>query len=256
MLVIRSKQMKALEQAALGLFEEEMIDHSKDFSPRLCEVIGDEQFRVAVHSAIERAMSYGFTNRGPIRLFIEMMFLYGSAFDTDPQYPRVGIILRDPSDQMWRAEQIHKDQLHYLEEVSGPNALHVHIALRNLRAFAQRPISFSSDNFVAGMLQAAHNIFSEKASYIGKENLTALIEEGRTDAKNFGFSTGRGQALVVILMFAFGHGCARDPLYPWIQRTLQDERITAPADRAARLEKKALTWLDFVIARNEKREQT
>jgi len=54
-------------------------------------------------------------------------------------------------------------------------------------------------------------------------------------------------------MFAFGHGCTNDLLYPWISRTLQDERIADPEARAARLEQKAITWLEHVNARNEKR---
>jgi len=103
MLAIRTEQMKTFEQAAMRRFEDEMVEHSKDLSPRLCEVIGDEQLRVALRSAICRAMAYGFTYRGPIRLFIEMMFFCGSSFDTDPQYLRFGELLRTPGDQMQRA---------------------------------------------------------------------------------------------------------------------------------------------------------
>jgi hypothetical protein len=58
-------------------------------------------------------------------------------------------------------------------------------------------------------------------------------------------------ALVVILMLAFGHGCGTDPFYPWIARTLRDERLTDPVARAERLEKRALTWLDRVLANLE-----
>jgi hypothetical protein len=39
--------MRVFEERAWQQFEEEMVAHSKDFSPRLCEVIGDEQLRVA-----------------------------------------------------------------------------------------------------------------------------------------------------------------------------------------------------------------
>ena len=61
--------------------------------------------------------------------------------------------------------------------------------------------------------------------------------------------------MVVVLMFAFGHGCTDDPLYPWISRTLKNERIVDPAARAGRLEKKAVTWLEHVLARPQKGEQ-
>lgn len=96
MLIIRKEQMKAFENDALRRFEDEMVVHSKEFTPRLCKVIGDEQLRVALRQTMERADTYGFTNRGPIRLYIELMFLYGNDFDTDPQYPSLGKVLNAP----------------------------------------------------------------------------------------------------------------------------------------------------------------
>ena len=87
MLQIRFDQMKVFEEAAWLHFEDEMVVHSREFSPKLCAVLGEEQLRVALRQAIKRAGGYGFTFRGPVRLYIELMFLFGSHFDTDPQYP-------------------------------------------------------------------------------------------------------------------------------------------------------------------------
>ncbi len=58
MLIIRKEQMKAFENDALRRFEDEMVVHSKEFTPRLCKVIGDEQLRVALRQAMERADTY------------------------------------------------------------------------------------------------------------------------------------------------------------------------------------------------------
>jgi hypothetical protein len=250
-LVIRSEQMKVFEQAARRQFEEEMLAHSKDFSPRLCEVIGDEQLRVALQPAMTRAEGYGFTYRGPVRLFIEMMFLCGSAFDTDPQYPAMGEVLRAPGDQMQRAEQIHEGFLDYLDKVSGPGAANVQKALKDLLSLARMPPPTLSNGFVPGMLEGMNHIFPQKTAYVGESALRALIDEGIAEAQQYRFETDRQRALLVVLKFAFGHGCTDDPLYPWIARTLKDERTIDPAGRAERLEMKAVTWLEHVVARNE-----
>ena len=168
--------------------------HSKEFSPRLCEVIGDEQLLVAIRSAIKRAEGYGFTYRGPARLFVEMMFLCGSGFDTDPQYPAVGEVLRAEGDQMQRAEQIHQGFLDYLERVSGPGAANVHKALTDLLNFSQTPLSFP-DGFTAGMLREIKRIFPQKVAYVGEAGLKALIGEGGAKAaKIWIHDTARGRA--------------------------------------------------------------
>ena len=252
MLKIREEQMQAFEAAAMQNFEDEMVLHSQEFTPQLCKVLSEEQLRVALRRAMQRASSYGFTNRGPMRLYIELMFLYGSDFDTDPQYPSLGKILNAPGDQMQRAERIYEGLVDYQKNVSGSEAINVHKALEALAIFARKPQAFSADNFVAEMLQEMSNAFPQKAAYVGREGLTKLIDEGRAEARKYQFLTIRGDALLIILKFAFGHNCTNDPLYPWMSQTLNDEKIVDPAARARRLEKKALTWLDHVLARPRK----
>jgi len=248
MLRIGASQLNAFEQASRRRFEDEMVAHSKDFSPRLCEVLGDEQLRIALRSAMQRAQGYGFTWRGPVRLYIELMFLYGSGLDTDPQYPSLGELLREPGDQMERAQRLHEAALYYLDKVCGPDNANVRRALASLRAFAERPIAFPK-GFGRSMLDHMVGIFPQKAAYVGEGGLRALIEEGVNQARRHRFTTERQAALLVTLMFAFGHSCTRDALYPWIERTLMDDRISEPRIRAERLERKSVTWLEHVLAR-------
>jgi hypothetical protein len=251
MLVIRREQLELLDQVIRTAFENEMVAHSKEFSPRLCEVIGEEQLRVALRTAIDRANGYGFTNRGPVRLFIELMFLFGSGFDTDPQYPWAASILQASGDQMQRAERLFENTIEYQESVSGPEAINTHRALNDLLLLAQQQhLPFSSNNLDDGLLREMNRVFPQKTSYVGEEALRALMRSGRGEALRHRFSSVRGEALLVVLMFAFGHGCIDDPLYPWIGRTLLDPRITNPAARAERLEKKARTWLTQVLAQH------
>ena len=118
MLVIRQQQIEVFEQAAVRRFEDEMIAHSKGFSPVPLASSAKRNFWLSFAPRIARAMSYGFTWRGPIQLFVEMTFLCGSAFDTDPQYPGVRDVLRSSGHQMDRAMEIHEGWQNYLARVS------------------------------------------------------------------------------------------------------------------------------------------
>jgi len=254
MWTIRQEQTEAFRQHHLQKFEDEMVEHSKERFAVLCKVIGDEQVRVAVRSGMRRAGTYGFTNKGPIRLFIEMTFLCGSGFDTDPQYPAVSAALRNSADQMIRAEQIHREYVEYLKKVAGPGGVNVHKALNEIPDLARKPMPFSSDGLVAGLLREMTRIFPQKVAYVGEAGLIKLIRVGAAEAERYQFSTVRQVTLLVVLMFAFGHSCTNDLLYPWIAKTLRDEKILSPSARAERLEKRALTWLDHVLARNREKE--
>ncbi len=246
---IHAEQVKAFEQAAWLSFEAEMMEHSKEFSPLLCDVLGDEQVRVVVRTAIHRAWEHGFTNRGPIRLFIELTFLCGSGFDNDPQYAFAGEALRGSEDQMARAEKLHAGHNVYLEEVSGPEAIHVREALHGLAALVREPLPFGLKDLDSGLHSELQRIFPRKARYVGDAGNTMLIEEAKTVAAHYGLTEARQVTLIVVLMSAFGHACAEDPLYPWIAITLQDGKIPTPKGRAERLERKAVTWLTHVLAK-------
>jgi len=252
MINIRQSQIEVFEEIASQQFEDEMVIHSKEFSPILCKVIGDEQLRLAIKYAIRNAEFHGFTLRGTIRLYIELMFLFGSNFDSDPQYNKLSEILNADNDQMDRAEQIYEITVDYHAKVSGQDNINTYNALELLLSLIKKPMIFEHDYFTKGMLQEITYLFPEKAAYIGEEYLIALINEASDEATRHHFSTIREKTMMVILMFAFGHGCTNDLLYPWIYRTLQDEKIKDPANRANRLEKKAITWLEHVLPNHQK----
>jgi hypothetical protein len=250
MLLIRKEQMEVFRSGALRLFEDEMIAHLAEFSPPLFKTVKEDQMRKVIRLGMNRADGYGFNLRGPVRLYLELMLLFGSFFDTDPQYPWAGEILtdRDTGPQMQRAEWLYERTRDYRQQVNGPKDAYTLSALRTIAVFARQPLQVSASDFVPLMLRETARVYPEKTAYVGDERLEMLIDEGTSTAKTHGFSTVRGAALTVVLMFAFGHGCFGDPLYPWIARTLNDERITDSEARARRLEKKALTWLDHVLA--------
>jgi len=255
MLVIRVEQMEAFKKAALLSFEDEMIGHLAKFSPPLYKTVGEEQMRKVIQLGMNQAGKYGFTYRGSVRLYLELMLLFGSYFDSDPQYPWASEILinRQSGSQMQRAERLYEKAMDYRQKVAGPEDAYTLEALKKIAIFAKQPFIIQSDNFIPAMRREIEYIYPQKAAYVGPACLEALITKGMGGARRQQFVTVRGMTLVVVLMLAFGHGCGADPLYPWIARTLQNEAIIDPAARAERLEKKALTWLEHVLSYFNKR---
>ncbi len=249
MLKVRAEQMKAFEAQALRAFEDEMVTHSTDFAPHLSAVLGDAQLRVAVRAAIAKAEEYGFTLRGPIRLFVEFTFLFGSGFHDDPFYPVICEVLRSETDEMTKADRLHEWHNEYLDKVAGPANINVSRALQSVDEFARNTPAALERNFDDEILNGIARAFPEHATSIGENSLRALMAEGKEEAAIYGFMTARGKALLIILKASFGHRCTDDPLYPWIRQTLADPQIADAAARAQRLERKSLTWLGHVLAR-------
>lgn len=231
-------------------FEQEMVAHLAEFSPALFKAIGEEQMRKAVRAGIRKADGYGFDKRGSVRFCLEMMLLFGSQFDTDPQYPWAAELLldREAAPDLERAGLLYKRTMHYRENVVGPDSKHMRDALKRIREWARQELPFSQDSFHAGIMQEIRLLYPEKAEYVGPEALDELLREAIEEARQRQLRTLRGVAAQFILMLMFGHGCAEDPLCPWIGGALRDPAITDPAAHVKRLETRALTWLDHVLA--------
>ena len=249
MLKIRKEQMEVFEQAAIRNFEDEIVEHLKKFSPRHCEVIGEDNVRKVIRLGIERGKKYNLTNRGPVRFYIELMFMFGSDFDTDPQLPWAGKILNDPMavDQKERADQLYEKTTDYLDNVAGPVNAYTSDALRKIRRAASEDVTFSGEAFENGMLSQMKRIYPQKCNYVGDAPLRMLIQHGIELATTSSVTTTRGVALFVVLMFALGHGFSDDPLFPWVSRTLRDPKTDDPGKRVQRLETKSITYLDRVL---------
>ncbi len=250
MLRIREEQLSVFRQAAFRRFEDSLVPHLRKFAPELSEALGEERLRDVIRLGIERSGKYGFNQRGSVRLYVELMFLFGSDYDTDPQYPWAGAVLTNPAyvDPMERAERLYDEMESYLDAVAGPDDEYSHRALRAMSGLPPDLTLLREARFEEQILALMKSIFPEKCRYVGKHSLCALITRAVEEAEAFSLATQEGKILFVGMMFALGHGFACDRLYPWVAYTLNNPSIKNPHKRIERLRSKGLTYLGQVLS--------
>lgn len=250
MLSLQEIQVQTLKQSSMMRFKANMVAHCLEFSPKLTRVLGEEQLNVVVSTHINKANSFGITQRGPVRLFIDLCFLFGSGFHDDPQYPWANEILKNnkPNAQMATAKRLHEEVKNYVDNVSGEKQINTWNALKNVCSVIGKPFNFSKTPFTHNVLDQLNSIHPFKALYIGDAATIDLINSAKMVSHEYGFDSEKSCFLLCTLMYFFGHACINDPLYPWIERTLKNDKITDSTARAMRLEKKSITWLNHVLA--------
>ncbi len=249
MVKLRKAQMDAFQAAAHSRFELEMLEHAKRFAPKHGEVIKDEGTLAVVRLGIERSKKYKFDNRGPIRTFIEMMFMFGSDFDTDPQYAWAQEILTDDAigGQMTRAQKLFAKVSEYLTEVAGPNNEFAKQALQRASKINFDDIEIEQGNLSTRGMDMMREFYPEKVKFTGAEPLKKLLHSCTKRASSFGIENDRGTALFFGLAFILGHGFAADPQFPWIEKTLKNEKLKDMDKRIEKLFSKMMTYLNHVL---------
>lgn len=236
-MIIRKEQFDAFEEAMRRNFENEMIGHIKKFAPARASSIGDEGVRDVVVKGVDQAELYDFDRRGSVCLFIEMMFMLGSEFDTDPQYPWAAEILGDAqTEQMDRADRLYDKLMDYVEKVTVDE--HVHSATWRLLSVVKFPVVVRSkedeEAVVRNLARFLGWLYPEKYEYSGEPAMRNLILDAITLSDQYFSSVVWGSVLVSTMMFLLGHQCFSDPQFPWIAETLfadfQDENGEAEED--------------------------
>ena len=180
MLIVRAEQMQVFEVQAAREFEDQMVAHVQTFAPRLSEVVGEEAVRETVKRGVRQARRYGFTNRGPVRFYIESMVSLGSDFDTDPQLPGVPEILEDrvDSDQMARADRLFERIHEFYVSAMGPRNEYGIAALHRIANANPDELIGSDGPFPDRVLSALQNIYPQKFWFVGEARLRILVDRG------------------------------------------------------------------------------
>ena len=245
-MLIRKEQAESLEEVRMPDFGNYMVGHLADFTPLHTKSLGEPGIRELISQGMARANSHEFTWRGPVRFYIETCVLLGIDFDTDPQYPELGRILREETlpDQVQRADAAHAWLTDFLEAAGGPDREYAKAALRRARALPFP--SKRATGFREHALRQMRETHPEKAAYLGDQPLLDLLGRVLEEARRYEVATEDGVGLFAALMFAVGHGVTGDPKYPWVAGTLTNPAV-APERRVERLYSKTMTYLDSVL---------
>jgi len=254
MWTIRQDQAEAFRQHHLQKFEDEMVEHLKKFAPQHCRAAGEPAVRRVIRMGIENAGRYGFTNRGPVRFYIELMFMFGSYFDTDPQYPWATTALNDLTyrDQGRRADRLFRAMNRYGAQVRGPNNRHLIEALNLLSQTKAEEVANSTDSLEESAIQRLYAIYPETCNYLGEPALRGLVRDSFEIACSYGLTTVKGMLLMVAFTIFVGHRFPVDPLYPWIGKRLEAGRGSDPEARTEELHTKATLYLRHALAEKAK----
>jgi hypothetical protein len=252
MLVIRPEQFDVFERTARKQFEDLMVSHLREFHPAHAAAAGEVGLRRLIRAGMGRAAQYGFTLRGPVRFYLELMMLYGHEYDTDPLLPWAGRELGARGEvELTRADRMHATALAYHAAVVGAGG---EIEQRAIRQLLRDPVGVwlsqdLSDSGVEAVLRAG---YPEKCSAAEPAAVREVVALGRRQAGEYGLPDSAGGLVFAALALALGHGCVRDPVYPWIAENLRETDGQPTGRRVEKLATRAMAFLSAVLAEHER----
>jgi len=236
MLTIRKEQMAVFEAAGQEKFETSMVEHVQQYFPNHFRIAGEPVIRQVVRYGIGRARQYDFASERDISLYLTVMFMLGSNFDTDFMYPWAGQILQGENDPSQRADQLADTALDVVQEIAGPENRSINRAIvtfhKELPGFRKIGMADDYSQYLKATLKSIH---PKKYEILGDRIIAMLINDGITKASSYKIGTESGFTLLIAMMFFMGSLIDREPFLPWLSAILNDESTTGRSSMEDRL---------------------
>ncbi|KHD11470.1 hypothetical protein PN36_29120 [Candidatus Thiomargarita nelsonii] len=91
----RIRGKSALFHLSTGNFEHDSMAQLNEIFPEKCKAVGDANMRLLIQEGIKSAQYYNIVNQHDVFIYIGCMFILGSGFDSDPQFPWAMVILQE-----------------------------------------------------------------------------------------------------------------------------------------------------------------
>lgn len=250
MFQIREEQMAVLEETALKNFEDWMVGHLREHFPDPCQALGEAQVREVIRCGNERAEEYGLSTRHEVCLYIDLMFMLGSGFDTDFQLPWAGSILRDDAitDPNERIETLYDRAMEYLDVVAPEETTHSPAFYRAARKLTCKGMRLRLEgHLVGGLNRIISVLWPEKRGLMESADVHNLFSEARREAESYGITNGVDIGIFAVLMFSLGHRFDQDPIYPWASEALADEEAESSTEKMRNTFEAAKGYLEAVL---------
>jgi len=93
---IQKEQVAVLKGQALEGFLKQAVLHLRRDLTDLTATYSDNELRQRIKTRMERARAYGLSNKREIMCFVDVSFLLGERFDSDPAHAWVPLLLHSP----------------------------------------------------------------------------------------------------------------------------------------------------------------
>ena len=87
MLTMRSDQMALLAASGEAQVEDRARAHLKSCIPDSCALLSDDELRHIIRWGRRRSRQYGIEREFDFFRYLNLMFMFGLQFDTNPEYP-------------------------------------------------------------------------------------------------------------------------------------------------------------------------
>jgi hypothetical protein len=233
MLIIEKEQMSAFNESARQFMIERISSHMQEYFSEQCSIMGEKSLGETVKLGVNKSWDHGFIPEREVFLFVSIMFMLGSGFDTDFQCPWAQEILGNNDEK--KDEQIntlYEAAMEHLNTLIGVrDDEHVKVLMRIRDKNIDETVEEVQNDLAEGIRNFCVEIHPRKAKLIGEHGIDRLVKQATETALKYDITHDKGTVIILAHMFLLGCSFDTDPQFPWVIETLHHETPEDESDK-------------------------
>ena len=203
-------QVDVLKKISIENYINEVIEHCGVIFPRLIPLYSKVEFYSYIQQGITLAKKAGYTQRGPVRLYIDAMIIFGSGFEREPLFHSLGINEKKELSQIERSVNLYALLNDYIEKVYGENVCFFKKSFEVFKKFSAKdfPMEISSSN--AELHELLMGIYPQRYDFAGYNAVDDLIAALDVACERYKIKWLNHRLYLALIMFLFGCSFEQD----------------------------------------------
>ncbi|PHM65034.1 hypothetical protein Xsto_02342 [Xenorhabdus stockiae] len=216
------EQYNKLKSHSINTYIDELVTNCNESYPYLDLNLSKDGLRSALENAIKKAKNEGFDQRGAVQFYIDMLILFGTEFQTDPQYAWIKTSLDNHAHlgQLEKTSLLYHEVTRYLNEVHGEKDEHLKASIFKFQDINIERLNVQWSTYQINIDDILKYLFPQKYRCIKQDDIKKLIQLGVEKSNQYGIENANQSAFLTLSMFLLGHEFDQDIFLPHLNSKL------------------------------------
>ncbi|ATZ10347.1 hypothetical protein [Erwinia amylovora] len=209
-----NSQVDVLKKLSFANYLNEIMQHYEIMFPLLIPLLKKECFRSFVEQGIVLAKESGYTQRGPVRLYLDMMIIFGSHFEQDPLFKKLKVEEDKNVSQIEKSVTLYTLLGKYLKTVYGLSGLYFKESIRVFQRLNIKTLPVGINVSNNELHELLRGIYPQRYDFATSDSIDELITLSDEYCRRHGLKNQNNKSYLILVMFlfgcSFGQGSFRD----------------------------------------------
>ena len=199
-----NSQIEVLKKLSFENYVNELMEHYEIMFPLLMSSLKKDEVRSFIEQGIVLAKKSGYTQRGPVRLYLDMMIIFGSKFEQDPLFQRLNVKEENNVSQIERSVTLYTLLNKYLEAVYGVNGIYFKESLRMFNDLNIKDLPVGINVSSKDLHELLRRIYPQRYDFVTANAIDNLIALSDEYCKHCELKIDNNKSYFVLIVFLFG----------------------------------------------------